>query len=241
MSGGGKKKKCVTCNRILEGSEQTQGQCHTCRSPEGKIADLDIAIRSRGDTPRRIDSWPEIRYWLERRFAKPREKVSAKWLWRKFRDWARFKRKISNENEFLAYPLSQIVKWLEHDFKNSGKPNPPMPPSSEVPKKALRKAGSKRSTEKGEAREKLISALTLHHQYSNGSCLNQEPIGNNQLALIARVSPASASAFFKKQFGGYRNYRRICSNTNNLIAALKVFNNEIFPKVFLDPNLADKV
>src|SRR5262249_14849373 len=46
---------------------------------------------------------------------------------------------------------------------------------------------AKRSTEPGEAREKLIAALTKHHKYAEASCLNQEPIGNNQLARLADV------------------------------------------------------
>jgi len=234
MSHEENERRCHTCNTILVGRDRDRSQCYECRTPVGKIAELEIAIYSPEDTPNRIDGWSEIRNCLEQRFAKPFQKVSVKLLWRRFRDWALFTRKISNE-EFLAYPRSQIVKWLEHDFNKSGEPNPPISPSSEVPKKALRKAGSKRSTEKGEAREKLIAALTSHHQYSNDSCLNQEPVGNNQLALMADVSPASASAFFKKQFGGHRNYRFICRNTTNLITALKMLNNEMYPKVLLDP------
>jgi hypothetical protein len=39
----------------------------------------------------------------------------------------------------------------------------------------------KRSTEPGEARRKLIAALTAHHRYADGSCLNSAPVGNNQL------------------------------------------------------------
>src|SRR5262249_18814112 len=38
----------------------------------------------------------------------------------------------------------------------------------------------KRSTERGEGRAKLIAALTKHHQYADGGCLNLEPIGNNE-------------------------------------------------------------
>src|SRR5262249_32651563 len=41
---------------------------------------------------------------------------------------------------------------------------------------------SKRSTERGEGRAKLIAALTKHHQYANGGCLNLDHIGNNELA-----------------------------------------------------------
>ena len=60
----------------------------------------------------------------------------------------------------------------------------------------------KRSTVKGEARVKLIAALTLHHRYADGSCMNCEPIGVNQLARNAEVSPSSASVFVSKKIPG---------------------------------------
>ena len=61
----------------------------------------------------------------------------------------------------------------------------------------------KRSTERGEAHRKLLAALTAHHKYEDGGCLNLEPIGNNELARLAEVSKATASAFFNKEFGGH--------------------------------------
>jgi hypothetical protein len=44
---------------------------------------------------------------------------------------------------------------------------------------------------RGEAEAKLIAALTKHHQYADGSCLNLEPVGNNELARIAEVSEST--------------------------------------------------
>ncbi len=87
----------------------------------------------------------------------------------------------------------------------------------------------KRSTEQGESRAKLIAALTKHHQYADGSCLNLEPIGNNELARLAEVDKATASGFFKKQFGGHSKYRKICADPPRLIAALKLLNGEFAP------------
>jgi hypothetical protein len=40
----------------------------------------------------------------------------------------------------------------------------------------------KKSTCNGEARLKMVAALTQHHQYENGSCGCLEPIGVNDLA-----------------------------------------------------------
>jgi hypothetical protein len=99
----------------------------------------------------------------------------------------------------------------------------------------------KRSTEKGEARAKLIAALTKHHQYANGSCLNLESIGNNELARQARVAKRSASSFFKKEFHGHIKYRKLCSDQRLLVAALKSLNNEFRPHNFYDARKPDEV
>ena len=98
----------------------------------------------------------------------------------------------------------------------------------------------KRSTERGEGRDKLIAALTKHHQYAKGSCLNREPIGNNELARLAAVEESTASAFFKRGFGGHRNYRALCHRgASGLIAALKLLNDEFTPQILLGRLPAD--
>jgi hypothetical protein len=88
---------------------------------------------------------------------------------------------------------------------------------------------TKRSTQKGEAREKLIAALTKHHKYADGGCLNFEPIGNNELAKLAKVWPSSASVFFKKEFKGHTDYKRFCLDDMRLTTALKMLNDEFSP------------
>jgi hypothetical protein len=87
----------------------------------------------------------------------------------------------------------------------------------------------KRSTERGEGRAKLISALTAHHKYADGSCLNQEPIGSNDLARKAEVSESTASAFFAKEFKGHDKYRAMCRDNSSLVAALKILNQDFAP------------
>lgn len=91
------------------------------------------------------------------------------------------------------------------------------------------KPAPKRSTEQNESRTKLIAALTRHHRYADGGCLNLEPIGSNALARAANVSPSTASAFFKRQFKGHANYRALCRDTSSLTAALKLLNDEFAP------------
>jgi hypothetical protein len=87
----------------------------------------------------------------------------------------------------------------------------------------------KRSTARGEGRPKLIAALTEHHQYADGGCLNLAPIGNNELAKAAGVSPSTASAFFSDKFQGHTNYKALCRDASKLLAALKLLNDEFAP------------
>ena len=58
----------------------------------------------------------------------------------------------------------------------------PVPPAAGTPPAPKK---GKRSTRRGEAAIKLIAALTKHHKYAKGSCLNLEPVGNNELARQA--------------------------------------------------------
>jgi hypothetical protein len=93
---------------------------------------------------------------------------------------------------------------------------------------------AKRSTERGEARAKLIAALTRHHRYADDGCLNLEPIGNNELARKAAVAKRTASEFFKDEFnagekGGHVKYRAICTDQSRLLAAIKLLNQEYSP------------
>jgi hypothetical protein len=88
----------------------------------------------------------------------------------------------------------------------------------------------KRSTERGEGRAKLIAALTKHHQYADGGCLNLEPIGNNELANAAGVSPSTASTFFNNEFDGHTKYKAVCRDSGQLVAAIKLLNNEFSPQ-----------
>src|SRR5262245_56794482 len=87
------------------------------------------------------------------------------------------------------------------------------------------KAG-KRSTERGEGRAKLVSALTRHHRYADGGCLRLEPIENNALADLAQVDKATASALFKREFGSHASYRAFCRDSARLAATLKYLNGE---------------
>jgi hypothetical protein len=101
----------------------------------------------------------------------------------------------------------------------------PAPPDNRQP--AGQEPKQKRSTEKGEARVKIIPALTHHHKYGDGGCLNTEPIGARQLARAAVVAVSTVSDFFKHEFGGHSKYRGVyCTETVRLTAALKMLNGD---------------
>jgi hypothetical protein len=88
----------------------------------------------------------------------------------------------------------------------------------------------KRSTERGEGRKKIIAAVTLHHQYRDGGCGDTAPISVRSLATKADVSPDTASAFFKKEFGDHAKYRAACRRNPASVATwLKLLNADYSP------------
>lgn len=114
-------------------------------------------------------------------------------------------------------------------------PAPALPDAQGSESKVIRK---KQSHNQDDAKDKLIAALTKHHKYADGSCLNTEPIGNNELARLAEVSNGTVSKFFKDKFEGYTNYKQYCRNTSTLIASLKLLNDEYSPYLFLGKGAA---
>jgi hypothetical protein len=93
----------------------------------------------------------------------------------------------------------------------------------------------KKSTQQGDARAKLIAALTAHHQYENGGCGNTEPVGVNVLARTAEVSGSTVSGFFETQFKGHAQYKAMCHNSPALlVTALKLLNGEVLPHVLIE-------
>jgi hypothetical protein len=113
-------------------------------------------------------------------------------------------------------------------------------PPSDADRASAAPTKPKRSTERGEGRAKLISALTNHHKYADGGCLNLEPIGNNELARAADVSVSTASAFFHKEFRGHGKYKALCRNPGSLVAAFKLLNGEYSPHDLFGRRPADE-
>jgi hypothetical protein len=136
--------------------------------------------------------------------------VATESLW----TWWRALETATSPYDLTATGLRQLVE--------QSTTNPPVESSDPPPK-------AKRGTERGEARVKLIAALTKHHQYADGSCLTLEPIGNNELARQAKVSESTASAFFNEEFKGHKHYKILCRDLAGLSSGLKLLNNEFAP------------
>ena len=91
--------------------------------------------------------------------------------------------------------------------------------------------GKGSTTPPGGAQLKIVAALTRHHDYANGSCLNTEPIGSNALAKQAGVSSGSTSSFFAENFGSHVKYTHVCRTPATLAAYLKAVNAGFSPWV----------
>ena len=92
---------------------------------------------------------------------------------------------------------------------------------------------AKRSTARGDAAMKLVAALSKHHQYSGGGCLNLEPMGVQKLSRTAKIAASTVSKFFEKNFGNHAKYISACMDPPRLGAALKLLNGEFSPQVLL--------
>ncbi len=100
--------------------------------------------------------------------------------------------------------LRRLLKLVESDlectlsdFAANSEPSGVAAPT-DLLTTAIKPVRPKRSTQKGNAQTKLIAALTKHHQYQDGSCLNTEPIGVNELAQQAGVSSSSAIGILQR-------------------------------------------
>lgn len=104
-----------------------------------------------------------------------------------------------------------------------------------------------RSDRASDTRHLLAAALTKHHEYADGSCLNYEPLGVRELSAMFGGSPSvgTVSNFFKAQFGGHKNYKIACIDRAKLVHSLKILNDELTPRILYksleDPsNLPDR-
>jgi len=149
----------------------------------------------------------------------------------------RWERRLSHVQRRGIETLQSLIQreyTIAKGRRKEGKPRADLASESE-PATAItctQPAGkSKRSTARGDARLKIIAALTKHHRYAQGSLLNQEPMGVVELERVAGVSRSTASGFFTAEFKGHAAYKRTCRDKGRLIAALKLLNGEFSPSL----------
>ena len=111
--GPSKVKSCVICGAPLDDTDikNQRGDCKSCRSISGKVADLDIAIRASGDNPERINEWAVIRHFLRKRFGEDLCEVD---LWERCTDWLRAKGLSPNEYSILS--LEELRRLIEDEI-----------------------------------------------------------------------------------------------------------------------------
>lgn len=107
----------MSCNQILDERNRDRTECHACRSPEGKVADIDIAIRASGDDPERIEGFAVMRHCLRKRFSAQGEPEDIHQLWQRCKDWI-FAEKALSEEELLRLSQSQLLSWLKDEQPN---------------------------------------------------------------------------------------------------------------------------
>jgi hypothetical protein len=122
--------------------------------------------------------------------------------------------------------LAQLRVKLEIG-QQEDRENPPASRPAKAP------SGPRKKGDLSDSREKLVAALTKHHRYAEGGCLELEPIGVNALARLAGTSRATACRFFAQQFRGHKGYRTACRDPGTLGAALRLLNRDFPPHILL--------
>lgn len=107
--------KCALCGARLGEQDWDRGTCHACRSPKGKVLELDIAIRASGDSPERIREWPEIRHLLRDRFGMT---LSDEQLWQRCTDWLRAEVGLEPK-QYLSLTLGEFRELLKSKARPS--------------------------------------------------------------------------------------------------------------------------
>lgn len=108
---GNRWKPCLECGAILEGHHEDRSTCHDCRSPKGKLFDLDAAIRAGGDDTSRISEWKRIRHHLREQFG---HDLGDADLWERLTDRLEAEFELTRE-DYLRLRLSDLERLLRTD------------------------------------------------------------------------------------------------------------------------------
>jgi hypothetical protein len=223
----------LVCNRLLPAGHPIEGAGYT---------QDQIGLARRGFRPHWWLPLPLVRRWKTHQYPLHETAESVA-------EWRRWHENLA-KNTLVAYPGADGIRkeeehlaWLANDLALLRDYNPALVPDDARPHGSGPNnpagergrpqdtdppmAKSKRSTIRGEARAKISAALTLHHRYADGNCLNENPISVSKLAKTSQVGKGSVSRFFTKEFGGHSKYRNVyCRDLRFLTAALKKLNGE---------------
>ena len=103
---------CKTCGKLLSDKESDRGTCHFCRSSQGKIAELDVAIKSNPPSPEEIIGWPILRHMMRERFG---VSLTLPELWESCTDWLCGEGGLT-PNTYLPLPMSYLRLTLLKGF-----------------------------------------------------------------------------------------------------------------------------
>lgn len=84
----------------------------------------------------------------------------------------------------------------------------------------------------------IISALVRHHEYENKTCMNFDPIDQNQAAQRLEISSGTFTTFWEKAFsnngkkGTYKVYQQFCMSGDLLNKAIEMLTDGIMPGIF---------
>jgi hypothetical protein len=121
-----------------------------------------------------------------------------------------------NEPGRTLQALDQLILWANSQ------------PMTISPRKNP-KSSTRKSSQKGDAKQSIIAVLSEHHRYDSSDCLNQEPITITLLANRTGLAKSTVSDFFKKHYPKqrYKGYTYHCKSISGLDAFLRLINGDV--------------
>lgn len=205
--------RCCECGGPHQVTDHDHGACRRCRSPKGRMAGLEIELRT---TRRRSLRWLQIREEAIRLFGE-RPDVD---LLEEVRRWFSAKYGLHTDSGPGQVPqfeglLTEVVLKALRAARRRDQPAKidwgASEPVVSAPKPSA-KPGSQRANRENADRQ-ITAALRAWHQKRDGTVT--APIGLRQLArqLDGRVTPYAVEAWFKR-LGGYEIYTQLCATDN---------------------------
>ncbi len=104
---------CITCSKLIGDYDYDRSECHDCRSQQGRLLDLKVAIFASGDSPGRIPEWKMIRALLRDAFGPA---WTTEELWEMMED--RLRVKGWDEERWLRTKYVDFIELLKSGLLN---------------------------------------------------------------------------------------------------------------------------